>query len=530
MRKRLLALLLTFASILALLIFPVGAANVVASGECGENVRWSLTYDGQLTITGTGPMTNYGEEDYPWLDSDPAVTSIVIGEGVTTVGDYAFAGCVDLKSVTLPESLRYIGGGSFVYCTKLQSIAIPAGVEDVEVGAFVQCESLEQVNLPDAITCVSANAFRLCSSLTSIAIPEGVTYVDTGAFAQCGALKEVSLPKSLKSVEQDAFSECANLTDVYYAGSEAAWNAVEVFDGNEPLQNAALHCAAVDLAITAQPEDAAVTGSNSADFRVQAVGENLTYQWQYKNPATGVWKNCSSATQGYNTDTLTVVGVSGTTNRNGYQYRCKVSDGEKTLTTSAATLTVKESIVITGQPADATAKGTAKVSFRVQATGEDLTYQWQYKKPGGAWKNCSSATVGYNTDTLTVAGVSGTTNRNDYQYRCKVTGGGKTVTSDAATLTVFAIRVKPVDATVTGSEKATFQVQATGADLTYQWQYKKPGGAWKNCSSATQGYNTDTLTVVGASGGVNRNGYQYRCKVTSGGQTITSSAATLTVH
>ncbi len=281
--------------------------------------------------------------------------------------------------------------------------------------------------------------------------------------------------------------------------------------------------------ITGQPESASVRTGESAVFTVSATGDGLTYQWQYRNPATGVWKNSSSATQGYNTDTLT---VQATAARNGYQYRCVVSDGEQSLTSDAAALTVtapSATLAITGQPEDATAIETGAVTFTVSATGANLTYQWQYMNSSGVWKNCSSATQGYNSDTLTVQGVSGSTNRNGYQYRCVVSDGTQSLTSEAAALTVFAIKTQPASVTVSADGSADFQVKATGADLSYQWQYKTPSGAWKNCSSATQGYNTAKLTVAGVSGKTNRNGYQYRCVITSGEHTLTTDAATLTV-
>ncbi len=288
-------------------------------------------------------------------------------------------------------------------------------------------------------------------------------------------------------------------------------------------------------AIKTQPESATVDAGETAEFRVAATGSDLSYQWQYRTP-NGSWKNCSSATKGYNTDTLTVESINGKTSRDGYHYRCVVTSGDVKLTSKAAKLTVAGPVIeITSQPQDAQTVGANKVSFTVKASGNDLSYQWQYLKPGGSWKNCSSATQGYNTDTLTVAGISGSTNRNGYQYRCVITSGIENLASDAATLTVTVpaptveITVQPKDARAEGENKVSFTVKASGSDLSYQWQYKKPGGNWKNCSSATQGYNTDTLTVAGISGATNRNGYQYRCVVSSGSEMETSKAATLTV-
>lgn len=95
----------------------------------------------------------------------------------------------------------------------------------------------------------------------------------------------------------------------------------------------------IEFAITQHPIDMTVHSTNSVNFHVTAIGDGLTYQWQYKN-TTGTWKN-SSSTTGYNTDTLTVAGMSGNTNRDGYEYRCVVTDSSgSVLTSNAAKLTV----------------------------------------------------------------------------------------------------------------------------------------------------------------------------------------------
>jgi plastocyanin len=126
--------------------------------------------------------------------------------------------------------------------------------------------------------------------------------------------------------------------------------------------------------------------------------------------------------------------VEATAARNGYQYRCVVKDanGSK-VTTNAAKLTVNKSIEITTQPASATvAKGT-KVTFKVEAKGSNLTYQWQFKSAGSDfWSDSSMA--GSKTNSIT---VEATTARNGYQYRCVVKdANGSKVTTNAAKLTV----------------------------------------------------------------------------------------------
>ena len=154
--------------------------------------------------------------------------------------------------------------------------------------------------------------------------------------------------------------------------------------------------------------------------------ENLTYQWYYKAP-NGNWAKTSFT--GNKTATLT---VAITDARNGYQYRCVVSNEAGSVTSNAATLHVGTPLTITAQPQDYTGSAGTQATFTVEATGENLTYQWYYKAPDGNW--AKTAFTGNKTATLTVAVTAA---RNGYQYRCVITDGVSTVTSNAATLNVL---------------------------------------------------------------------------------------------
>ena len=190
----------------------------------------------------------------------------------------------------------------------------------------------------------------------------------------------------------------------------------------------------VGLEITADPQDQTVEEGGTAHFIVAAKGKGLTYQWQYKPEGKTRWYNSSSATAGYNTAELQVVG---TMIRNGYQYRCVVSDGSGNSETSvAATLTVTApGPTITQDPQNQSVAAGETAHFAVAATGEGLTYQWQYRIAGQtSWRNCTESTTGYRSAELEVVG---TAKRNGYQYRCVVSDeNGETATSAAATLTV----------------------------------------------------------------------------------------------
>ena len=270
------------------------------------------------------------------------------------------------------------------------------------------------------------------------------------------------------------------------------------------------------VSLTAQPESVTAAVGETARFTVSAAGDDVTYRWQYKTP-TGNWALCGLT--GARTDTLT---VPVTAARNSYQYRCRVTGANgNVLYSDAATLTVKTTI--TGQPKNYVGKIGSTATFSVTASGAGLKYQWQYKTPTGSWATCGL--TGAKTAKLS---VPVTAVRNKYQYRCRVTGAdGTPVYSNAATLKVNTIiTAQPQSAAGNVGSTVKFTVTASGAGLTYQWQYKTPTGNWATCGLTGARTNTLSVPVTAA-----RSKYQYRCKVTSAnGVTVTSQAATLTVN
>ncbi len=177
--------------------------------------------------------------------------------------------------------------------------------------------------------------------------------------------------------------------------------------------------------IVTQPVSQTVSVGTKASFTVEAQGKELKYQWQFRKSASGSWSNISAASGKTATYTLTVED-----RHNGYQYRCKVTSLSVYSYTSVVTLKVKPKI--TTQPQPVSVKAGKKATFTVAAAGENLTYQWQYKKPDGSWTNVTAASGKTASYSFTTAA-----RHNGYQYRCKVTNSGGTVTSKAVTLTVL---------------------------------------------------------------------------------------------
>ena len=149
---------------------------------------------------------------------DVTIPKTVLYDGteysVTYIGQFAFSGCRELTSVSIPSSVRGIGFCSFSNCSGLTSAVIPEGVTVVENSAFSGCSSLASVTLPNSLTQIYGYAFDGCENLVSIVIPEKVKCIDKATFKYCEKLTSVTLPNGLKKINGDAFFGCKNLSSI----------------------------------------------------------------------------------------------------------------------------------------------------------------------------------------------------------------------------------------------------------------------------------------------------------------------------
>jgi len=185
------------------------------------------------------------------------LTSVTIGNGVTSIGDDAFYGCGGLTSITIPDSVTSIGSSAFYNCSSLTSVTIGKGVISDNLN-FSSCGNLTSITvdpnntvyqsidgnlytkdgttliryavgktattfvIPDSVTSIGASAFATCSSLTSITIPDGVTIIGTSAFANCSSLTSITIPSGVTGIGASTFANCSSLTSITIPDSVTA--------------------------------------------------------------------------------------------------------------------------------------------------------------------------------------------------------------------------------------------------------------------------------------------------------------------
>ena len=221
------------------IIHVVSEQGPISSGTCGENLTWTLTEDGTLTISGTGDMTNYLRPEIPWYSYRSQIVSVFIESGVTSIGDWAFDGCGDLTSIAIPDGVTSIGAGAFENCSSLTSLTIPSSVVSIGNWAFYRCSGLASITIPDNVTNIGDCAFYQCSSLTSLTIPNSVTSIGYGMFDSCSGLTSVTIPNSVTSIGKRAFYGCSSLASITIPDSVTAIGDC-AFTGCSSLTSAAI--------------------------------------------------------------------------------------------------------------------------------------------------------------------------------------------------------------------------------------------------------------------------------------------------
>ena len=196
--------------------------TVTKSGRCGDTVYWKQYSNNILQIYGVGDMDDYeSNSDTPWHTGYALpITQVIIEDGVTSVGQYAFYYFTKMTSVTIPESVTSIGDRAFTWCQALREITLPKGLTYLGEAAFEYCDSLRGViTVPDGITEIKRDTFSAMSGnkLETIILPEGLKKIGYCAFYKCG-INRITIPSTVTYIGGYAFRWCENIEKLIFTG------------------------------------------------------------------------------------------------------------------------------------------------------------------------------------------------------------------------------------------------------------------------------------------------------------------------
>ena len=268
MKRGVLALFLIFAMVIGILP-GIAMAEAVKSGTCGEDLIWTLTDQGVLTISGTGEMpdfecTNPGDPYLdrvvlPWFDLRSDIREVVIKEGATNISSSAFCNVRNLKKVTIANTVKNIGKSAFQQCVSLTEITLPEGVETIEDGAFLMCSGLSDIRFPNTLKRIGSGAFSGCESLTHIKLPKSLEQIGAYAFGNVGTCR-IDFYGEKPEIDQMAFSGVT--ANVFYPEECESWkhkSTRQNYGGDLTWRNAIFSKNVSDQAVGDIDQDGAVT-------------------------------------------------------------------------------------------------------------------------------------------------------------------------------------------------------------------------------------------------------------------------------
>lgn len=141
-----------------------------------------------------------------------------IPETVTSIDNYAFAGCSELTSITMSDAVESIGLYAFAYCGKLQSIKLSTQLKELNNGAFSYCASLKSITIPDGVEELYDFTFFSCTSLQQLTLPQNLVHIGSYSFNECYSLKDFIVPPKVSNIYHQDFTHCYQLRNIYFMG------------------------------------------------------------------------------------------------------------------------------------------------------------------------------------------------------------------------------------------------------------------------------------------------------------------------
>ena len=444
------------------------------------------------------------------------LTSLVIGKNVQTIGDYAFQYCVSLETVVIPDSVISVGKGAFegaryddghdyVICSSLSSVTFGNGLETIGDYAFRYCDGLKTVTISDSVTTIGSYAFAGGngdfdrSSLNVVTLGKSVSTIGDGAFAECDALKHIW-------VDED---------NPYFSSDEMG--ALLTKDKKELLlvPNALLDTYEIPQYVTtigsyALPQISTLYSHDNPELMFFNIPDNVTRIKKYafynckrlgavklsngiKKIEAAAFEGCSGLSFVAIPDSVTIISKKAFAGcyslKDVYYFGNPVQwddirIGEGNACFTDAKMSFGKNLKITKQPASISLGKGKEAKITVKASGNGLTYTWYHKKAGKTeFKKSSVSGNAYP--------IKMSADLHGLQVYCEVSDRyGVVVKSNVVTVTLKGaakITTQPKNAVVKNKKSAKVTVKATGSGLKYQWYYAAKGSSkFKKLSGATK--------------------------------------------
>ncbi len=225
------------------------------SGLTSINIPSSVTYIGEHAFYNTRWCNNqsngilYSNDWCLGYKGDKPTGTLVINEGTKGIAAHSFFNCIGITSVVIPNSVTSIGEYAFKGCSLSEPLyndncfayfpcgyateyTIPDGIRQISGAAFNNCSDIISVTMPNSVTSIDMYAFRGCTGLTSVTLPDSLTKIGLNAFINCSGLTSVTIGNLVESIGESAFGHCDNLEAVYYTGTITQWCEI-TFDDND---------------------------------------------------------------------------------------------------------------------------------------------------------------------------------------------------------------------------------------------------------------------------------------------------------
>ena len=205
------------------LVYAIENEQLIASGQCGENLEWRITEDGHFTISGLGKMNDFESvSDTPWNSYRSSIMSITISDGIENIGKNAFYYYFpNVTNLEIGNDVKTIGEYAFYNCKNLENIIIPNSVINIGGYAFGNCTNVTNLDLGNGVKTIGEHAFYSCKNLKNIIIPDSVTKIGNSAFCLPGA--EVEYIKLSKNISEMGSFQFKILGKTIYNGTLDEW-------------------------------------------------------------------------------------------------------------------------------------------------------------------------------------------------------------------------------------------------------------------------------------------------------------------